>query len=936
MNNINTPSLNQGYKYKKKDKKKEGFTNLNISDNGITKQSLNVLNETNISNKTDSINEIVNQYKQTLSEYQNLLQSISGNTENYLQRTSPSNPYLNKVIKFPTGEYSYVTNQGVAKYIPNTTVLNSLGLSSSNIIGITVPWDQTYTTPGNTINTTPSLITGTPIQLNQSVGNEGNNIFVDTLVENSTATYLGCYADNTTSRAMTFVGGTPSSGNYIQNNSFSQPQISANTYSLINSSTQVPYWSFNAYIFNSYSNLANTTPYPNGLQCACIYSTQNFSQTVSLNTGITYVLSFSAFGYISNNSSNTLNVLVNNTSVYNVTPDNSWNTYSTNITVNTSGTVNILFQGSNIQSYILIQNIQLLVQGSATSGSYTYDTCKQEAINLGYQYFALQNVNTSTNLGYCAVSQLQTNATQYGTSYVPNAQVVLWSSSTSGQTGNTAILTTTGMLSVINSSGTSVYSTPYNSNAPSNYLGCYADSSAGRAMPLVNNGSQSYTNTSCKNTAQSQGQGYYGLQYYSSSSGQSQCGITNTMQQALEYGKATNCTQLSDGSWSGGGWSNAVYNTNSPESNYYLILQDDGNMVIYRGTGPNDNQGVIWASNTQNLQQQANTTYAAVNGKYSQNWIASGSTLAPGDFVGSTNGNLALIMQTDGNLVLYTFKNTLNCQKMTDGNMGGGVNANALYQLSEVGVPSNMGQLAYIDANSELHTYPSSQVSLSNKYTKLSNTDSSGNDIDGVTYGNATVEQCSTTCNELPNCYGFVFNTEGNVCKPKSSGMYPIGQKQYDVNSSTYIRERQPTSPPLGVPQNSTNTNSVTYQNYVNGGNFSSSYGLANATESQKQQLATLEQTLNELASKLSGTNTKLSNYNNLVGEQSFINLNGINKYLFSLKNTDSKINNITNDKNVSNILKDSDIVVLQENYEYLFWASVAFGVVLVSMNILK
>jgi hypothetical protein len=598
----------------------------------------------------------------------------------------------------------------------------------------------------------------------------------------------------------------------------------------------------------------------------------------------------------------------------------------------------ILFQGANINASILIQNIQILEQGTTSSGSYSYDMCKQEAVNLGFPYFALQNVNLSTNLGYCGVSQSEINVTQPGISYVPTAQVPLWSSSTSGQTGNTAILTNVGSLSVINSNGTSVYSTPMTTTIPSNYLGCYGDG-PNRAMALYNNGSQQYSNSQCQQIAQQNGATYYGLQN-STSGTTAQCALSSNLSQTTGYGKASNCTQLTDGSlsgsFSGGGWSNAVYNTTNPSSIYFLILQDDGNMVIYRGSGPNDNQGVVWASNTQNQQQQSNSAYSSANGKYGQNWISSGSTLAPGDFVGSTNGSMALIMQSDGNLVLYTFKNAINCQKMSDGNMGGGVGANALNKLNETGYQSNMAQLAYVDPNSEIHMYPSSNIELTTNYTEFTQTNSIGNDIEGVSYGNATVEQCKETCNANSNCYGFVMGSEGNVCIPKTSSMYPAGNKQYDSNFTTYVRERQPMNPPIGVSYNVNNTDSITFQNYVNGGNFQTSYGLANASAEQKQQLQKMETELNTLASQISTLNTTLNDNNKLTNNQSSINLTGINTYLSDLKSVYNKLTNVSNNNNVENILNDSDIVVLQQNYDYLFWAIIASSVVLISMNILK
>jgi hypothetical protein len=50
-------------------------------------------------------------------------------------------------------------------------------------------------------------------------------------------------------------------------------------------------------------------------------------------------------------------------------------------------------------------------------------------------------------------------------------------------------------------------------------------------------------------------------------------------------------------------------------------------------------------------------------------------------------------MQTDGNLVLYTYQMETNCQKMSNNNMGGGVGANAVYSFQQTSIPKNMGYL---------------------------------------------------------------------------------------------------------------------------------------------------------------------------------------------------------------------------------------------------
>jgi outer membrane murein-binding lipoprotein Lpp len=450
-------------------------------------------------------------------------------------------------------------------------------------------------------------------------------------------------------------------------------------------------------------------------------------------------------------------------------------------------------------------------------------------------------------------------------------------------------------------------------------------------MPLYNNGSQQYNLQQCQQIAQQNGATYFGLQN-STSGGNAQCTLSSDWAQTSEYGVAGNCTKIGDGSWSGGGWSNAVYNTTIPNSNYFLILQDDGNMVIYRGTSPTDNQGAIWASKTNSKQKEANPAYAAINGKYGQNWIASDSTLASGDFVGSTNGNLALIMQTDGNLVLYTFEMEPNCKKMTDGNTGGGVGANALYNIGSVGILSNLLKVGYVDQDSKIYEYPQNNIQYNNKYTKMEGVDSPGNDIPGATFDNATEESCTTACSNNTQCAGF--SVSNNVCYPKTSSMYPTGNKTYDSNSNLFIRGKSPINNPVGVPSDINNIDSVLYQNYLNGGDIGTEYGLANATSIQKQQLSQIQTKMDQLSSQISTLTGKLGRGSNQVETQAQNNVKGIKTYLNNIKNANLKI--VGFDTNVENILKDSDIVVLQKNYDYLFWSILAAGTVLIAMNVVK
>jgi hypothetical protein len=965
-----SPALNQGKKFKKYQYKiqkhleqnidnvnsKEGFSvdklqssNNELNGKQLTTETSQILSKTNIAPQQQTMNALEKEYNNTLAQYEKLTQQITGSATTYLDRVNSNNPYLGKNIQIGN-KIMYVTKQGVAKLYPTTNILNNTAGQNgcppaSQVLKVNIPWSDSYATSGATIPTKPSLISGTPMVLGQSCGNEGTNVFVNEIMNPPTSKYVGCYADNATNPLMTYIGGTPPLPTAIRNGNFSQQSIANNSFQPMVPSFSL--WTYDpsspnnstAWLINNSTAWGYPIPYPSGNQAACIQGLQSFGQSIYLQTG-SYNISFYACGRPGYNGANTINLFCGQSGTFKqmptflsfTAPTTAWKKYNTTLNISNSGNYILGFYGTinNVNNSTAIQNVQL--NSGNQTGNYNYQQCQQAAIDSGYQYFALQNVNPTTAQGYCAVTNDLPTATKLGQAMVPSGQTPLWSSKTQGQVGNTAILSVTGALSVLSSSGQSVFNTPNSTAQPGNYLGCYGDG-PNRAMPFYNNGSQQYNLQQCQQIAQQTGNAYFGLQN-STSGTTAQCAISNNWAMTSEYGTAGNCTKLSNGTYSGGGWSNAVYNTSVPNSNYYLILQDDNNLCIYRGTGPNDNQGLIWNAGTNGKAQQANTTYAAANGKYGQNWISSGSTLASGDFVGSTNGNIALIMQNDGNLVLYTFQNVINCQKMSDGNTGGGVSANALYNIGQVGVIGDIGKLAYIDENAELHAYPSSNSKNTNSYTTFTGMDSNGNDIPNASYGKATVQQCQATCNAMNNCSGFAFSN--NVCYPKNSGMYPNGSRQLNPQVDLYMRNAVPKNTPIGVQSNTNSINTISYKNFVNGGSFAGAYGLAaNISPTQQKQLEHLEDRIKLLSQQMAKSNDTLNSDNYSVTNQTLKNMQGLGNYVGQMVNTKSQIQQF-NKNNMDNIVEDSDITVLQQNYNYLFWSILATGTVLVSMNMLK
>lgn len=952
-----SPAINQGKKFKKYQNKisnsleknaeflsgKEGFAGLN--ENGLTAKTNKIIDNNDYSEQQKSIDNLRQEYDNALQEYQNLLAEVSGDTNAYIIRVNPNNPYLNKTVRFTTGHICYVTNQGVVKYIPSPEILNSINVPKSSI-ELNIPYLDSYQTPGTQIPTNPPLVSGTNVEMGQSFGSEGSNVFVNQLLPDSTtASYMGCFSASPNNDNMTFIGGAPPPVDVsIKNGDFSQSQLPNNTYKYLTwDVTTVPGWNFNCVLLNNSSAWGYPMPYPNGNQCASIQKTQQLwtNDWINFNTGVTYTLSFSACGRNccdGSGKSNPINIGLEGKTLYTLDATvGQWKTYSFTFTVdNPESHPRISFIGTWTAGdrSTAIKNVSLSGV-SGTGGKYTLDDCKREAIQQGYQYFALQNVNTQNSTGYCAVSKSSPAVSQYGEANIPSKVVALWSSNTAGQPGNTAILSNTGSLKVINSSGQAIYSSPA-TNANSTYIGCYGDT-GDRAMQNTSSGKY-LPFEDCKNLAKDGKFKYFATQ--NASNGNGWCAASNDLSKAKKYGIASNCT-VQKNNWMGGPWSNAIYSV-EPEGSYFMILQDDGNMVIYRGTGPSDNQGAIWSTQTNGKQQAANPNMVASKGKYGKNWMPSNGTLSPGDFVGSSDGKMALVMQADGNLVLYTYQMETNCRKMNDGNMGGGLGANAAYDIGKTAISGNIGKLAFIDSNAELHPYPDNNQTFSTSYTTFKNLDSYGNDIPGAAFANATLETCETACNKNSDCAGFVLDIGGGYnkgCWPKTKQMYPYGGPTRTLNGvNLYVRNKIPSSPPIGVKQNTNNIDTVKYAGYKNGGQLENSYGLANVNSVQKQQLEQLETKLNMLTNQINGLTSSFKTGSSEANYQGDNNVTGINQYIKDIKKSNLKSKEIAHQTagGIQNILKDSDIVVLQKNYDYLFWSILAAGTVLVSMNVVN
>lgn len=195
-------------------------------------------------------------------------------------------------------------------------------------------------------------------------------------------------------------------------------------------------------------------------------------------------------------------------------------------------------------------------------------------------------------------------------------------------------------------------------------------------------------------------------------------------------------------------------NKNSASCEFYMLLNDNGNLCLFQGTPDSNSKNSYWCSKSISEDTRANPDWNSQKGKYGVNYIKSGQSLSPGEWIGSTNGTAKLMMDTDGALRIFvsSLSKTPNCYKTINGKTLGNTNSNAVYSLVNNGIVSAVGKVGYINSNSQVQEYPKSMFSHDNNYDVVNGFDSVGNTLENGVFANTTVEECKKKCNSNENC----------------------------------------------------------------------------------------------------------------------------------------------------------------------------------------
>lgn len=569
-------------------------------------------------------------------------------------------------------------------------------------------------------------------------------------------------------------------------------------------------------------------------------------------------------------------------------------------------------------------------------GYTTFDKCENYAVNNQYQYFGLQN-HKDDGTAKCIVSNDLTNITTNGDANILATPIPLWSSNTATGEPNIVQLQGTGQLMIQKTDGTIISEINPATTECTNWGTILIDSATfgGNCGNSIGNVTNKVTNCNYK----------------------ANCDIPISSTN-FEQSFSSECSKAFDIVYRCGGsdpisknLSNAEGQTMILDCNdymkstcqFYLLLEDNGNMSINKGKDPSDNKGIIWSSSTANKYKDKYPEWVATKSKYGRNYLKMGETLAMNEWISSLNGSIKLIMQQDGNLVLYTSTIKNGCKKFND-KMLGKENVNAIYKLNETGNISNLGKVGYIDSDSTLKEYPDSMISFNNSYQIYKNTDSPGNDISSSAVKDQN--ECEQSCNNNLDCAGYVYQDNTKTCWLKNRSNFVK-----ESNNNVLLGVRNPKLKGSSTCNDKiVDIDTVQYSNYVKGSQMTSET-ICNKSvmtpedrekfDNIRNQLAIVSQEISTKMKELQDKDNKIYEKMNMNAQQFKKDLEKYNAINAKLQqnldiNTKEGMKNYSNSLNMNDLhgmLTDSDLIVLQENYSYILWSILAVGLLTITVN---
>jgi hypothetical protein len=436
---------------------------------------------------------------------------------------------------------------------------------------------------------------------------------------------------------------------------------------------------------------------------------------------------------------------------------------------------------------------------------------------------------------------------------------------------------------------------------------------------------------------------------------------------------------------------------NTNPSGCYMIIQDDGNLVIYKGTGPKDRKGVIWSSNTQGRKGNKRIQEWLDKRKNGRNYIRSGEYLASNEFIASDSGMVRAHLQPNGNFVVR--QAISRCKKGSDGNVYGKWFGNAVYTIPKNNV-DDLNKSVYIDKENNVKTIPNNMLEGGMEFVKLANTNAWGNDIrsfeikdDGARYGaydcqsylnrysdlqksfgtsctdpdtaskakehwdnygkregrlagksTADPYEAKKACIEDPRCSSFVI--QNGRCFLKNNNSFPKGDRQIEQGSDLYIRSKNAnndSSCTSEVKAVSTTEFSAMMKGLANGGrptstiNRNTPCGLKRDTTDERKNL---EGKGHEVELKIDAILAEMNNLTKVAQKymaEKPLMKQKVSSMIEEYNKSFKTIKKYRKSKDLLNQYEQgTDLLMTSHNYNYVLWSVGAIAVLIAVIQIMK
>ena len=417
----------------------------------------------------------------------------------------------------------------------------------------------------------------------------------------------------------------------------------------------------------------------------------------------------------------------------------------------------------------------------------TPEQCKSYAMNEGYNYYGINN-----NACY-----LTNSITELKKSVPTFTTVPVWASNTQGTTAKFATMNSKGQLLVTDGNNNVIWSSKATDESCAanggnidmeSIVATYGADCNGSSICNATNDVKNKINSIHNKTNYSIPitNPFMGANKKCSFDISYQCGNSNYSQNIIDaYGKTLiiDCTN------------------DVKKCDFMIEIKDEGMLILKNNNNDKNNMDVIWQADlTPNIPIIANSEYMASKGKYGRNYLKTGESLTANEWIGSPNGMLKLMMQPDGNLVLYTFQQKNTCELNSESNMMMGnssLNIAAFYNLlysnamASVSNPikSLLFSLGFITADSKLKVIDKNndeKIGLDNNYDVFNSYTIMGNDL-SIIDADMTYDKCQTECTNNNQCGGYVWNKGANVCYLKEKNT-PFQEKTWDTNTMLGVR----------------------------------------------------------------------------------------------------------------------------------------------------